>query len=277
MLDLVSDRAPALDPDATSLLGMEAERLSGLTPLQPYSSRGPWLDAAAVTLLDAAADGGRVGRFQLSGKADAVSVLGAAGLMRPDGRLTPEGLTVTAPLSANRAALKLESTFGGRTAGMQILMDEKDAMILAGPSHAELTGPDPDQHRDLLQLDLVGLNDLYPLAAAWLGIGPAWTVPAAPLAVPVAVLNRRLAEPGEPAPSADPSWHRMWNQPWVLWHVSDSYEPGQDTGWGYIGAGSAGHFRVVVDGDTATLAPTRSGQVYRELADAIEGALLRGA
>ncbi|MCC9175573.1 hypothetical protein [Arthrobacter sp. zg-Y179] len=277
MVSLVSEREPELDPAASALLGTDAERLSGLAQLQPYSSRGPWLDSDSVALLDVAADGGRVGRFQRAGKAGALAVLGEAGLMDPGGRLTPEGLSVTAPLSGNRAALKLESSFGGRSAGMQVLMNEQDAMLLAGPSHAELTGPEPEQHREMLQLDLVGLNDLFPALAAWLGIGPAWTVPAAPVTVPVATLNRRLAAPEEPVPTADPSWVRMWNQPWFLWHVADAYDPGENTGWGYIGAGTAGHFRVVVDGEAATITPTQSSRVYRELMDAVEGALLRGS
>lgn len=276
MFDFVPDRAPALDLSAGSLLGDDVERLDGLGARQPYQSQGPWLDPAAVTLLDTAAEAGKVGRLQLNGMESGLAILDKAGLMDPKGRLTAAGLTMTAPLADPLGSLTVSAGYLDRGSSLQVALGQQDALLLAGPSHAELMGPDPGRHRDRLQLDLVSLNDLYPAVAAWLGIGPAWTVPVAALEVPVEALNRRMVDPSEPAPVTDPAWLRMWAEPWFLWHVSDGAESGDGTGWGYIGAGRAGQHRLVVDGESASLLPLNSSQAYRDLMSGIEGALFRG-
>lgn len=277
MHSFVPDRMPALDPVAGALLGAELERLEGLGARQPYRSQGPWLEPAAVTLLDTAAEAGKVGRFQLASLEAGVAVLDRAGLMDAKGRLTAAGLTVTAPLADPQGGLFINTGYLGRGSSLQMVLGTQDALLLAGASHADLTGPEPERHAGLLQLDLVSLNDVFPALAAWLGIAPGWTAPAAPLEVSVEHLNRRLTDPDEPAPVQDAMWLRMWNEPWFLWHVSDGPEPDGDAGWGYIRAGRAGQHRVVVDGETATLLPVGSSRAYRDLTSAVEGALLNGA
>ena len=84
--------------------------------------------------------------------------------------LAPEGITVTAPLSATRAAVSIHCLHPQRSTELQIQMDEQDALILAGPSRTELDAGHVERYESLVQLDFVGLAELAPVVASWLGL-----------------------------------------------------------------------------------------------------------
>lgn len=272
MVDIVPEREPALDEAASSILGADLEELGGLSARQPYRSRGPWLDGHAVSLLDAAAESGRVGRFQRAGRESGVAALVKAGLMDTAGRLTPEGTTVTAPLTATRTAVTIRCLHPRGSTDMQIQVDDQDALVLAGPSRSELDGGRIDRYESLLQLDFVGLAELAPTVASWLGLGPAWTITEGLLDFPTEVFDRRLASVDEPPPTEDPAWIRMWREPWFIWRVQvQTADRGPLPEWGYVDAGSAGQHLLTVTDERASLEPTTTGMAYRDLVSALTG------
>ncbi|WP_312178603.1 hypothetical protein [Arthrobacter sp.] len=269
MVDIVPDREPALDEAASIVFGADLEELGGLSARQPFISRGPWLNGEAVNLLDAAAESGQVGRFQRAGRKSGLTALVEAGLMDAAGRLTPEGITVTAPLTATQAAVSIHCLHPQGSSALQIQMDDQDALILAGPSRTELDAGRLERYESLVQLDFVGLAELAPVVASWLGLGPAWTLTSGVLDFPTEVFDRRLASPDEPPPTEEPAWVRMWGEPWFIWRVQvQSTTAGAVPEWGYVDAGRAGLHLLTVDEERASLEPMTSGMAYRDLVSA---------
>ncbi len=272
MVDIVPDREPALDEAASTIFGADLEELGGLAARQPFSSQGPWLNGDAVYLLDAAAESGRTGRFQRAGRNSGLTALIDAGLMDNSGRLTPEGITVTAPLTATQASVSIRCLHPQGSTELQIQTDDQDALILAGPSRAELDAGRIERYEDLVQLDFAGLAELAPVVASWLGLGPAWTLTAGVLDVPTGAFDRRVASADEPALTEDPAWVRMWREPWFIWRVQvQSANGGAVPEWGYVDAGRAGLHLLTVDEERATLEPVTSGMAYRDLVSAFTG------
>lgn len=266
----VPDREPALQEGASRLLDTPLERLSGLAATQPYASEGPWLDTAAVELLRKVAQTHRVGRFERAGKEAAINALTAAELLTPTAQLTEGGRLVTRPLDQPAAALHFAASHLGRTTGLQVWLDEENALLLSGPSPSVLVS-DPATaatRAALQQLKFVSLGDLYPVLAAWLGIAPAWNLPVSPDSFPVEVLNQRLRGPSQPPAEADEALTYAWSEPWVLWHLL--MDPKSGEGVGYLNAGGAGHYRVVADDSRASLTSIPSANVYRHLVDLVE-------
>ena len=169
MVDIVPDREPALDEAASRILG-DLEELGGLSARQPFRSRGPWLNGEAVHLLDAAAESGYAGRFQRAGRKAGLAALVEAGLMDTAGRLTPEGITVTAPLTSARASVSIHCLHPQGSTQLQIQIDDENALVLAGPSRAELDAGRIDRYESLVQLDFIGL----PIWPRWQLHGWAW-------------------------------------------------------------------------------------------------------
>lgn len=272
MVDIVPEREPALDEAASNILGADLEQLSGLSARQPYKSLGPWLDGDAVSLLDAAADSGRVGRFQRNNRESGLAALVEAGLMDAAGRLTPEGVTVTAPLTATRAAIRIHCLHSRGSSDLQIQLNDEDALILAGPSRAELDAGRAGRYEGLVQLDFVGLPELAPTVASWLGLGPAWTLTEGVLDVPATVFDRRLASASEPPPTDDPAWIRMWREPWFIWRVQvQTADRGPVPEWGYVDAGSAGQHLLSVTDEQVSFEAVTTGTAYRDLLSTLMG------
>ncbi|MFZ3453485.1 hypothetical protein [Arthrobacter sp. 7Tela_A1] len=269
MVDIVPDREPALDEAASRILGADLEELGGLSARQPFSSRGPWLNGEAVHLLDAAAESGYAGRFQRAGRKAGLAALIEAGLMDTAGRLTPEGITVTAPLTSTRASVSIRCLHPQGSTELQIQIDDENALVLAGPSRAELDAGRIDRYESLVQLDFVGLPDLAQVAASWLGLGPAWTLSAGVLDFPTGVFDSRIASVDEPPPTDDPAWIRMWSEPWFVWRVQVQTAAGAVPEWGYVDAGRAGQHLLMVDEERATLEPVTTGMAYRDLVSAL--------
>ena len=266
MVDIVPERDPALDEAASSILGADLERLSGLSARQPYKSQGPWLYGDAVMLLDAAAESGRVGRFQRKNRESGLAALAGAGLMDTAGRLTPEGVTVTAPLTATRAAIRIHCLHPQGSSDLQIQLDDENALLLAGPSRAELDAGRTGDYEGLVQLDFVGLPELAPTVASWLGLGPAWTLTRDVLDFPTSVFDRRLLSVDEPPPTEDPAWIRMWREPWFIWRVqAQTADRGTVPEWGYVDAGRAGQHLLSATAQRTVLEPVTTGTAYRDL------------
>lgn len=267
----VPDREPALEDVASRLTGARLERLSGLGAKQPFTSAGPWLDPAAVSLLHKIAQNGRIGRLERSGNEASIEVLSDAELIDSSGRLTPAGELITRPLDRPAAVLHFTASCLGQATELQVWLDEANALMLAGPSAAVLAGSSgmPAQAAGWLQLKFVSLHELFPVLASWLGIAPAWNLPVSPAAIPLEILNRRLRDSAAPAPDgADEALAYAWSQPWFLWHLQMDSSTGE--GVGYLNAGGAGHYRVVAEEGRATLTSVPSANVYRHLVDLVE-------
>ena len=264
-------REPAVEEPASRLRGVPLERLSGLAATQPYASTGPWLDPAAVALLYKVAQTHRIGRFERAGQESAVKALTDAELLNSAGQLTPGGQYVTNPLDRASAALTFSASYLGQPTELRVWMDDENALLLAGPSAGDfIREPETAAGRNgALQLKFVSIAELFPVLAAWLGISPAWSLPVSPTAFPVDVLNHRHKDFGAPLPQgANEALAYAWSEPWFLWHVL--LDPATREGVGYLNAGGAGHFRVVVEEDQARLTSVASANVYRHLVDLVE-------
>ncbi len=273
----VPDREPAAEDVASRLRGTRLERLSGLAATQPFTSDGPWLDAAAVSLLHKVAQTHRLGRFERSGNEAAVKALIGAELLNEAGQLTPGGKYVTRPLDQTSAILEFSGAYLGQATALHVWMDEENALLLAGPSAGTLIR-EPETAAGQLghhQLKFVSLNSLFPVLASWLGVAPAWNLPVPRDPLPVEVLNGRQLAFGPAPEGSDEALAYAWSQPWFLWHLL--LDPVTEAGVGYLNAGGAGHYRVVVEEEQAFLTSIPSANVYRHLVDLVEAARFQRA
>lgn len=265
----VPDREPALAEFASVQLQAPLERVDRITGNQPYVSKGPWLSEADAKLLQTAAETGRLGRFGIMGKQTSVQVLADAELLTLKGNLTEGGQAVTSPLIYGHAAIEFNAQHGDRTSAMTVWFDHSDAMLLAGPAHHLLMSDEPLGSMDTTrQLDFMGIGEVYSAIAAWLGVGPAWSIPTDPPTVPMAALQPRLEGPTEPPAGASAALAHMWRQPWFVWQIA-----GEGGTVAYVNAGEAGHFRTGNMDGQGLLAATSSANVYRHLVDIVDAAV----
>ncbi|MCC9206328.1 hypothetical protein [Arthrobacter sp. zg-Y769] len=266
----IPDYEPAPEEPASRLRCTRLELLSGLAATQPFTSGGPWLDPAAVALLYKVAQSGRIGRFERAGHEAAIGVLTEAQLLNGAGRLTEAGKHVARILDQPAAALSFSGSHLGQATELRVWMDQENALLLAGPSAGTLVR-EPEaagRHLGMLQLKLIRLDELFPNLASWLGIAPSWNLPVSPSTLSVEVLNSRQLTPGPAPEGADEALAYAWSEPWFLWHLL--MNPVSGEGVGYVNAGGAGHYRVVVEEDQATLTSIPSANVYRHLVDLVE-------
>ncbi|MGF9662698.1 hypothetical protein AAIH25_12590 [Arthrobacter crystallopoietes] len=262
-------KEPRTEAFASAHTGEQLEQLSGIAAKQPYASRGPWLTAGSLQLLQAAAESGKLGRFGIAGKAAELAPLVSAGLLTDKGKLTGQGRLVTSPWQDSVASLRITAQYRGRASVFQAWLGPEGCLVLAGPSSDQFLAGHPQAGH---QLDFLALDHLYPAIAAWIGIAPAWSLASEPLSIDLQTVNRRFGDETVPVPEgADPVLVNMWRQPWFVWQLL--VEPGSGRPETFINAGESGHYHLAVAEDRAELNVRPSGALYRDLARAIDRAV----
>ncbi|HYO86822.1 MAG TPA: hypothetical protein VES01_10265 [Dermatophilaceae bacterium] len=103
---------------------------------------------------------------------------------------------------------------------------------------------------DRVHVGLVSRSALPLVLAAWVGLGPAWSVDT-DVAVPADLVEARLRSAEVPAPrGADAALCAIWSNPWVLWSVSCPNWRGAEA---HLSAGDRGQFLVRPIGDGRTV------------------------
>ncbi|EMY32658.1 hypothetical protein D477_019051 [Arthrobacter crystallopoietes BAB-32] len=258
-------KEPRLDEWALEITGEELELLSGIAARQPYQSAGPWIDNAALQLLDDLAGGSLLGRFGVRGKQAELQQLMQAGLATKSGKLTREGQVLVAPMRQRTGLVQLHAAGGGRNSRLLLWLSPEGATVAAGPSYHRLMDPNDDGVRTIgadgnVQLDHVPADAVPGLVGRWMGLAPAWSIFGTPDVLPVEMLEARFRDPAAPAPEgADARFLRAWHEPWVVYQLV--LEPGGFKA-GLINAGAAGFYRYGSTDGGAGLSPLPSGQLW---------------
>lgn len=265
----MSQQIPRTDP-TLAVLGESMEDLSLIAGAQPFQPHGPSLPREDLALLAAAAGTGTV---------KATPPLEAAGLAQ-DGRLTPDGRTVAQLLTAPTAHLRAESGRGRTPLTLDVHLRGGHALAVATASPAALaTAPTGDAlltTARTVSLDLVDGAEVPALVAAWVGLGPAWSLATSPTDLPEDLVLSHVDDPDlPPPPGADAPLRRVWAEPWFLWTVRSS---AGGHGLVVIDAGRAGHLAL-------TTSPLRghvglhavpSAVLWARLVELVSGAVRAG-
>lgn len=266
----VAPKEPRLDELASAAAGEAREDLAAIQTAQPYRCQGPVLTSAALHLLMALADGGRVGRFASAADKAALAELVQAGLAENNGRLTDAGETITTPWRTPGAGFILAARHGELSTGIQVWTGDGLAILSAGPNpyQPEQSAIAPGKQ----QLDLVDAAQLPMLLASWCALAPAWSLPDSGLTIPGPVFEARMASAAEPVPAGvGDGVRRMWEQPWTGWNLR---YPGAPASQSWLNAGAAGHYAVQADeAGAVTLTPSSSAVVWDGLVRFIHGTL----
>jgi len=183
-----------------------------------------------------------------------LDILRGHGLIGNLGTPTEQAAPVTRALTAPNVRLRAEiGTAQGRATWSAWLGAERAVVAVRA-----------DPGSDDLAVFIVPPGWAPVMAVRWLGIGPR---PKAPLGgaarLPLALLQRRLADPATPIPAGSCGELRaLWGQPLVLWGLKA--EPG---GFGLLvlDAGQAGFWQALPRGNPATgtsPAGTRTGDAH---------------
>ncbi|HEY4614839.1 MAG TPA: hypothetical protein VIG75_05210 [Citricoccus sp.] len=265
---------PRLAEYASVRYGAPLEALRVVAAEQPFRAAGPVLsDDAAALLLDLATGRGagtgrpaaRAGRIAPHLDAAPLEELVRAGVADTDGRLTAQGHTVVGPLRNPVGRATLSAHHGGEESRLALFHGrDGQALLLGQPPLATArggreTGPrgGGGTHLELLPVWLTPS-----VAAAWVGLGPAWTTDAEAVPVAFAEFDRRIRKVTDPPRGLPTSLAVAWSEPWVVWQAAG--DGGSAT---YLGAGESGHHLVESDGaGQVLLTPVPARNVYRHLA-----------
>ncbi|GGC06892.1 hypothetical protein [Cellulomonas carbonis] len=271
---------PRLDPYLASI-GEPLEDVSRVVAAQPFRSTGPSLDRASLAALTTATP-------EPTGT-EADPALVDAGLLAPDGTPTAHGRLVAGALTQPDGHLRVEASDAGRPRAFDAYLVGGLAVVLSGPSPAgaesataddDASAAHPDesgQSDDGMRLDLVDAAHVPGMIAAWVGLGPAWSLATSPEAIPERVVLARADDADAPPPAdADPHLLRAWQQPWCLWTFQGT---GLTHGRVMVNAGASGHFALTRSADGGTLfRAVPSAVVWTDLVHLVaEVAAARGA
>lgn len=273
---------PRLAEYATVRFGAPLEALRVIAAEQPFRPAGPVLsDDAAALLLDLATGRGpgagrpaaRGGRIAPGLDTAPLDELARAGVADAGGRLTARGRGVVGPLRdpAGRATLTAHhcgeesrlTLFHGRD-GQTLLLGQPPLATARGGRDAEREAEQEAGPRGggSTHLDVLPVWLTPSVAAAWLGIGPAWTTDAEAVPVAFADFDRRIRQDTDPPHGLPTSLAVAWSEPWVVWQAEG--DGGSTT---YLSAGESGHHLVESDGaGRVLLTPVPARNVYRHLA-----------
>lgn len=271
-----------LDQWASDVTGFLLEDLSGITASQPYTSDGPWVSAAGCDLLVELAQRNVLRRSVRRDHPAEIQALVDAGLITTRGRLTYDGEFLVSPLRAAAAQISVAAQHGRRSSGLQIHVGARSSLVSAGPSAHRLRQPgagptDRDAEPDdgtSTQLELVDNEAVPEVVGRWMGLGPAWSFGVEPADMPAETLEARFVDDTTPPPpGANDHFHRMWNEPWVVFDLS--MEPG-DFRVMLVNAGVAGFHTCGQVGDDiglARLRPLPSAAMWGMLVEQLQHAV----
>ncbi|QCU78943.1 hypothetical protein E7744_13000 [Citricoccus sp. SGAir0253] len=275
---------PRLAEYATVRWGSPMEALAGIASEQPFRSAGPVLqDAAAALLLDLATASGRAprrpagrrGRIAPDLASASLDELVEAGLADVEGVLTAQGRTVTAPLRQPAGRATLTAHHRGRESRLALFHGAEGQTLLLGQGSVGedlLRGPGPRVPGVHVAGDAPGTGatrlDFLPVwltasvAAAWLGLGPAWVTDTGTATVAFEDFDSRIRDVTPPPAGLPTALALAWTEPWVVWQAEG--DGGSVT---YLDAGESGHHLVESDGaGNVLLTPVPARNVYRHLA-----------
>ncbi|GHD04237.1 hypothetical protein GCM10008096_11320 [Zhihengliuella salsuginis] len=256
-------REPRHDPWLTELAGHPVEDLSKLPAVQAFSSEGPLLDAATVEFLLQQHKRHRLGRFDLLSHQPMVDRLVEAELMEQDGRFGKSLEFMFGALREPDFTVAVDGRHEGVGTSLRVYAGAGRALVLAGAAASELvhgTGPGERVPEGSARFDVVGIEALPALIAAWAGVGPAWSV--AGNVTRLAAGDFLLGCDGtlQPPGDADAASRRLIEQPWFAWNMSIE-GTGFERSW--LNAGAAGQYAVgALDDGGTEMSPVPSVQVW---------------
>lgn len=268
-------REPTYDAWLTELAGHPIEDLSKLPAVQVFSSEGPLLDEKTSEFLLQQRNRHRLGRFDLLSHRDAVEQLSAAGLMDAEGRFEPTLEMMFDALRDPEFTITVDGRHGGVNTTLRIFAGAGRALVLAGAPASELVhgaGAGERTREGSARLDLIQTEAIPGLIAAWVGVGPAWSVAGNVTLLAAGEFMRGCDGPLTAPPEADAASRRLFEQPWFAWNFEIE---GTEFKRSWLNAGSAGHYAVgaLEDGGTE-LSPVPSAQVWDVLLQEIGAATI---
>lgn len=234
---------PALDPYLVSI-GEPVEDLSRVARAQPFTTAGPVVDRAALEAFASA-------RRRVRG--DVPEALVRAGLVGTGGRFTDAGRHVAAYLTASEGRVRVESGRGHAPLSLEAYLRGGRALVVAtaapGTFDQVPRGDAVVEAGTTLTLDVVDGAAVPAMIAAWVGLGPAWSLATSPADVPEALLVQRVDDPRTPPPDgADAHLRHVWGQPWFLWTLAAT---GNRPAIAAVNAGPSGHYVLTAPGPDA--------------------------
>jgi hypothetical protein len=174
--------------------------------------------------------------------------------------LAPEPHGVRASIVADPdARILVEASVGSTNLRFDATLAGDRATVVATSSPREVSqrGEDPATTTFRIPVTRLALA-----VTQWLGLGPAWTAPFDPVAVPISQVMHRLVDPDIPAPEGVDL--TTWEQPWFLWTLRSS---ASDSGLVMVDTGTSGQCAVMqTDDDAVTrFAPLSSYTVWLTL------------
>ena len=236
-----------LNEEATKLAGEPLEAFEFLQERQRFTAEGPVVSWAALDLLAAVGNRGRVPRPE-RGSAP-FAELAAAALVDDRGALTDAGMSVRGHWATGRTVLEIDRrvTSPGRLSAWA-----NHGTVLVAAS-APAFGPAFD--RDRVQLGVVPTERALPAIAAWVQLRPTWSFTDGPTRLDRGVYEERLRAITVPPRDAPPHLVRAWARPWVEYRSASPQRSLR-----FVDAADSGFFSVVLSDHDAVIdaLPSRS-------------------
>lgn len=239
----MSAASPLLDPYLVSI-GEELEDLSRISREQPFRATGPRVDRAALETFASA-------RRRVTGTVS--SALVAAELIDDAGRLTEPGRLVQAFLRKPEGRVRVESGRGHAPLTLDVHLRAGRALVLSTAAPGSLAEPPRGDAivaaGTTVTLDMMEAAAVPATIAAWVGLGPAWSLATSPVDLPEDLLLRRVDDPHVPVPpGAGAHLRHVWAQPWFMWTLRATT---QTSGLVMVNAGRSGHYAMTLPSDGA--------------------------
>ncbi|WP_102160561.1 hypothetical protein [Zhihengliuella halotolerans] len=269
------EREPRHDEWLSELAGHPVEDLSKLPASQSFDTEGPLFSDSTIAFLITQFDRHGLGRFELMAHPQVVEELVAGGLMEPGGAFTPTLELMLDALRDRDFSVKLTGRHHGTDTRLQIHAGAGRAFVLAGAPAAEIVhgkAPRGATPEGKVRADVVPVEGLPALIAAWAGLGPAWTV-AGDLDTLTHADYERGVDGQLTAPAdCDAATARLFAQPWFAWNMEIEKTPFARS---WLNAGAAGHYAVGAQDDgTVAIQPVPALQVWDVLLHELGAATL---
>ncbi|WP_159553309.1 hypothetical protein [Citricoccus sp. K5] len=264
----------ALDELASGELGAPVESISGIGRTQTFDYAGAWVHASALALLDEMAEGFRIGRLNADSYRDQLAELESAGLAQGT-KLTDTGEYACLHLDEPDASFRISAAGSGGAMYYQAWLYGPTALVTAGTGYHTQVGLQADEapSRDHVNVRIFPITELAREMASWLGVGPAWPLPALPAGLPAERLEQRWAGNTEIPETANPVLAALWEQDWFTWELSAQGPEGEIDPVAYLNGGPLGHYRLGSEDGRTWLMPTPSVYLYDQLDDLIAAAI----
>lgn len=264
----------AQDELASAELGQPVESIGELLKHQPYDYSGEWVPARAFALMDEMAEGLKVGRLQAADYAEELEELARVGFAEGT-KLTDLGELIRLHLAEPTASFRVSGAGSHGESHYQAWVHGPSVLVAAGAGYHVQTGLQPNEAPGPEQVNIMilPLTGLARDVAAWVGLAPAWPLPALPPRVSLEQIAQRWAGNTEPPTDANPVMTELWKQNWFTWSVTAQGEQSSPEPYSYLHGGPLGQFRIGTEDEMAWLIATHSVYAYDQLDDVIAAAV----